>query len=188
MSSFKLFDFLGHLHSSNNSNFRIIQLLPQYELYKNKLFVNVGYNHISSNNIINHNSSVNSTYKWYVNGLQIGFKYNMKLFREFNYNVGADLLFSRYYAKADWRLRNDLKHPTSFDQIVKFNYGFSTLNSLSYSFNEKYSISLINKLLYSIGYKGVDKAYLKSGGTLFTQVKYNEILIIENYLSLTVPF
>lgn len=175
-------------YPSANSSFFVFQVFPQYNLYKDKLFLNIGYNYMSSDNMMNHSTTVNSKYSWFLKGLQVGVKYNVEFSKILNYNISTNILLNKYYAKADWILRNDLKHPISFDHKMKSTFGINTLNSINYSLNDKYFISIKNRVLYIGGNKGQDQTYLRSGGILFTQIKYIKILNVENYFSFTVNF
>ncbi|MEN5193986.1 hypothetical protein [Sphingobacterium faecium] len=174
--------------TSTNSTFLIFQLFPEYNLYKDRLFLNMGYNYISSHNMMNHSKNINSKYSWFLKGFKVGFKYNIKLSDKLNYSIKTDALFNKYYARADWILRNDLKHPISFDHNTKSNFGINSLNSINYVFNHKYSISMRNSILYVRGKKGIDKTYLQSGGILFTQLKDVKILNLESNFSFTASF
>lgn len=169
--------------SSKNSKSSSFQIASEYGMFRNKLFVNFGYNSTVFENRLLHEYLNYSNYKWNLVGLQFGVKYKFDLSDSWVNYSGVDFLMNKYDAVASWVLREDLQHPKSFSHKLKQGFGVNLSNYMKVILNQRFSLGFRSKFFIYSGKDGVDTAYLKLGTSLNTKLYYVRLTSVDNYIS-----
>lgn len=170
--------------NSKGSKFSSFKIESEYELFDNRIYLNVAYHYMSSENKLIHKDLKYSMYKWNLRGPSLGVKYKFNFSNNFINYSGADVLFSKYYAIANWIVREDLQHPISFTHNLDGGYGLNFSNYLKINIDDKFFIAWKSNFIIYSKANGLDTAYLKSGSSLTTKLYYLRLNSIDNYISL----
>jgi len=174
--------------SSKNSSSLAIKVATEYAVTRNRLYFNLGYSLISYKDKLSHGKIGSSSYRWGLKGPLLGFRYHFFNDSKWNVSIANELLFVKYHAKADWILRDDLKHPLSYSHNLSANWAMDISTVWIYNLNDKVSIGLNGKYFIYDGKRGIDTTFLKSGVELVTQLNYVRLRNWNSCFFLTLKF
>lgn len=169
--------------NSKGSKFSSFKIESEYELFDNRFYLTVGYHYMRSENKLIHQDLKYSMYKWNLEGPTLGAKYMFNFSDNLSNYSGVDVLFSKYYAIANWILREDLQHPISFTHNLNRGYGLNFSNYLKINIYDKFFIGWKSNFIIYSRADGLDTAYLKSGSSFTTKLYYLRLNSIDNHIS-----
>jgi hypothetical protein len=113
--------------------------------------------------------NLRSTYQATWNGAFVGLDLVIHATKKLNAQTHTTYHQVKYYAKADWNLIQDFKHPISFEHRAS-GYGLSGGGSLAYSFTKRLSAVVSAMYSYWATGKGTDTLYRTNGDVIVTQL------------------